>query len=208
MVSIVRPCLVATASVLSLLGCSTSNSEPTPQPGVDTEPRASTASDAAQPETEQGAHVKGQTTATCNFRQLLGVVLNPEQQRVEILETNQEFAGDTGLPPTGTGSEVAALTQSGLTVGNRCRIVASPQAIRAAPDVVGPYPEKYATWLRCGIYGSLLLDATPYRGGYRLTIGGPPHATVRVVLLPKRNGHIAFSVPTCRRFVVTDNIIP
>jgi hypothetical protein len=103
---------------------------------------------------------------------------------------------------------IAALTKSGLTAGRRCRNITPPNEVRAAPNFVSPYPEKYPTWLRCGIYGAVLIDATPYRGGYRLTVGGPPHATVRAVVLPNRGGHIAFSDPTCRRFVVTDNPIP
>jgi hypothetical protein len=172
-----------------------------------TSPVVSSATEPAPPETP-GALAASRTTVRCTFRNLVGLALQPDVRRVEILETDQDFAGDTGLAPTGRGNTVAALTPTGLTAGERCRTVAPPKEVRAAPSFVSPYPEKYPTWLRCGIYGSVLIDVMPHDDGYRLTIGGPPHATVRAVLMPDRSGYIAFSDPTCRRFVVTDNPIP
>lgn len=165
--------------------------------------------DAAVPRvTTRDAGTRTRTTVTCTFADLVGVVVRPSERRVEILETNQEFAGDTGLPPTGTGKAVAALTRTGLTTGGRCRVAAPRAQEPAARDLTTPYPEKYPTWLRCALYGSVLIDAKPFRSGYRLTIGDRAKATVSALLLPNRRGHIRFSVPTCRRFVITDNLIP
>jgi hypothetical protein len=143
------------------------------------------------------------TTVVCNFRDLLGVVVLPDNRRIEILETNQEFAGDTGLPPRGVGTVVAALTADGLTVGPRCRDRPPANRIDAPADLSEPWPETAPTWLRCGLYGDVLLDARRAHGGYVLSVG----RSVRASILPKRRGGISFS-SACRRFVVTGAPIP
>lgn len=141
-------------------------------------------------------------TYMCNFRDLVGVVVRPEQERIEILETSQEFAGDSGLPATGEGTEIAVLTAEGLTVGQRCR-EAQPAARAVQEAMAGPWPQSAPTWLRCGLYGDVHLDVRRERGGYALSIG----ESVRATILENGRGGISFT-SSCRRFVVTGAPIP
>lgn len=146
---------------------------------------------------------RGRVTVVCTLKDLLGIVVMPTSRRIEILETKQEFAGYTGLPATGHGMGIAALTRSGLTFGGRCRARRPPLRNVPGGDFIGPWPETVPTWIRCGLYGDVLLDVTAFRGGYRLSVGGPPNIRARATLLPGREGGISFSYRNCSRFVVT-----
>jgi hypothetical protein len=201
---------VALGAVAALqLGCTTGDADGDAGSARATTSTRPTETDAAVPRvTTRGAATQTRTTVTCTFADLVGVVVIPDKRRIEILETDQEFAGDTGLPPTGTGKTIAALTRTGLTTGERCRLAAPLAQEPAVRDSTSPYPERYPTWLRCYRYGTVLIDAKPSRSGYRLTIGDRGNASVSALLLPNGRGHIRFSVPGCRRFVVTDNVIP
>jgi hypothetical protein len=200
---------VALGAVAALqLGCTNDDGD-SDRGSAATRPGRPAETDAGVPRVTTGAAgTETRTTVTCTFGDLVGVVVIPDKRRIEILETNQEFAGDTGLPPTGTGKAIAALTRTGLTTGERCRGAAPPAQQPLLQDSTTPYPQKYPTWLRCYRYGTVLIDASPFRSGYRLTIGDRVNASVSALLLPNGRGHIRFSVPGCRRFVVTDNVIP
>ena len=190
-------------------GCAVGGGEDSSSGAPPTVATAPPAAGATQQQlTETSVATRNRDTVVCFFDDLVGVVLDPKTRRIEVLETNQEFAGDTGLPPTGTGKVVATLTRTGLSVGERCRDTTAPKQKPAATDLTAPYPEKYPTWLRCGIAGAVTIDAAPHRDGYLLTIGEAERTSVRAVTLPDRRGNIAYAVPTCRRFAVNDNIIP
>jgi hypothetical protein len=141
---------------------------------------------------------------------MVGLAVVPAKRRVEILAVTLEFAGLTGLPATGEGNLVAALTTNGLVHGSRCREIPPQRPPPLARDNVGPWRETTRIWFHCGgLYDEVRIFATRNNGGgHTVSIGRDNITRVRASLLPKRQGQMFYSLRTCSHFYVTGNPIP